>query len=85
MTTFFYNNNNLYASLTKDYDIHLLNDSSVKVPFMTSHGKQFMRAFDGFRVLGMVLATEKAKTSDSSPCTFSFQMQKTGFQIWLRS
>jgi len=41
------------ASKTKDYDFHLLNDRSVKVPFMTSKKKQFIRAFDGFKVLGL--------------------------------
>jgi serpin B len=41
------------ASKTEDYDFHLLNGSSVKVPFMTSKKKQFIRAFDGFKVLGL--------------------------------
>jgi len=41
------------ASKTKDYDFHLLSGSSVKVPFMTSKKKQFIRAFDGFKVLGL--------------------------------
>ncbi|KAF5729097.1 putative Protein Z [Tripterygium wilfordii] len=38
-------------STTKDYDFHLLNGSSVHVPFMTSDERQFVRAFDGFKVL----------------------------------
>ncbi|KEH31017.1 serpin-like protein [Medicago truncatula] len=37
--------------MTKKYDFHLLNGSSVKVPFMTSSLDQFIRAFDGFKVL----------------------------------
>ncbi|PNX92096.1 serpin-ZX-like protein [Trifolium pratense] len=41
------------ASKTEDYDFHLLNGSSIKVPFMTSKKKQFIRAFDGFKVLGL--------------------------------
>ncbi|WJX34874.1 hypothetical protein P8452_22941 [Trifolium repens] len=41
------------ALKTEDYDFHLLNGSSVKVPFMTSKKKQFIRAFDGFKVLGL--------------------------------
>ncbi|PNX76015.1 serpin-ZX-like protein [Trifolium pratense] len=36
---------------TKDYDFHLLNGSSVKVPFMTSKKNQFIRAFNDFKVL----------------------------------
>ncbi|WJX41306.1 hypothetical protein P8452_28676 [Trifolium repens] len=39
------------ASRTKHHDFYLLNDSSVKVPFMTSYKKQFVRAFDDFKVL----------------------------------
>ncbi|MCI12892.1 serpin-ZX, partial [Trifolium medium] len=40
-----------HPSKTKQYDFYLLNDRSVKVPFMTSNKKQFVRAFDGFKVL----------------------------------
>ncbi|XP_022768829.1 serpin-ZX-like [Durio zibethinus] len=39
------------ASKTKDYDFHLINGSSVKVPFMTSKKKQTVSAYDGFKVL----------------------------------
>ncbi|XP_058783179.1 serpin-ZX-like [Vicia villosa] len=38
-------------SKTKDYDFYLLNGSTVKVPFMTSKKRQFIRTFDGFKVL----------------------------------
>ncbi|AES73939.1 putative Serpin family protein [Medicago truncatula] len=38
-------------SKTKDYDFHLLNGSSVKVPFMTSNKKQFIEVYDDFKVL----------------------------------
>ncbi|KAG2663809.1 hypothetical protein I3760_16G050100 [Carya illinoinensis] len=41
------------ASATKDSDFHLLNGSSVQVPFMTSKKKQVAIAFDGFKVLGL--------------------------------
>ncbi|KAK7410012.1 hypothetical protein VNO78_00474 [Psophocarpus tetragonolobus] len=41
------------ASITEDYDFHLLTGSSVKVPFMTSKKKQFIKALDGFKVLGL--------------------------------
>ncbi|KAE9586784.1 hypothetical protein Lal_00004551 [Lupinus albus] len=46
-------NDKFDASITKDYDFHLLNGNSVKVPFMTSKRKQFISAFDGFKVLGL--------------------------------
>ncbi|CAK7347610.1 unnamed protein product [Dovyalis caffra] len=41
------------ASTTKDDDFYLLNGSSVRVPFMTSKKKQFVCAFDGFKVLAL--------------------------------
>ncbi|GAY39438.1 hypothetical protein CUMW_044380 [Citrus unshiu] len=41
------------SSKTKDYDFHLLNGGSIKVPFMTSKKNQFVSAFDGFKVLGL--------------------------------
>ena len=40
-------------SLTKDYDFHLLNGSSVKAPFMMNRKKQLLEANDGFKVLGL--------------------------------
>jgi len=39
------------ASETKDYDFQIHNGSSVKVPFMTNGEKQFIGAFDDFKVL----------------------------------
>ncbi|KAK9165282.1 hypothetical protein Scep_000473 [Stephania cephalantha] len=41
------------ASSTKEHDFHLLDGSSVQVPFMTSEKKQYIGAFDGFKVLGL--------------------------------
>ncbi|KAL6982830.1 hypothetical protein U1Q18_016223 [Sarracenia purpurea var. burkii] len=41
------------VSKTKDHDFHLLNESSVQVPFMTSKKKQLVSAFDGFKVMGL--------------------------------
>ncbi|KAK3025217.1 hypothetical protein RJ639_044565 [Escallonia herrerae] len=41
------------SSSTKDHDFHLLNGTSVRAPFMTSKKKQFVTAFDGFKVLGL--------------------------------
>ncbi|KAL3514566.1 hypothetical protein ACH5RR_027283 [Cinchona calisaya] len=38
-------------SMTKEHDFHLLNGSSIKVPFMTSNKKQYISAYDGFKVL----------------------------------
>ncbi|KAL2895125.1 Serpin-ZX [Bienertia sinuspersici] len=41
------------ASKTAENDFHLSNGNSVKVPFMTSKKKQFIEAFDGFKVLSL--------------------------------
>ncbi|XP_042502399.1 serpin-ZX-like isoform X1 [Macadamia integrifolia] len=44
-------NQNFDASKTNDYDFYLVDGSSVHVPFMTSKKKQYVRAYDGFKVL----------------------------------
>ncbi|XP_073222918.1 serpin-ZX-like [Cicer arietinum] len=42
------------TSKTKEYDFHLLNGNSVKVPFMTStNDHQRISVFDGFKVVGL--------------------------------
>ncbi|AES68894.2 serpin-ZX [Medicago truncatula] len=46
---------------TKDYDFHLLNGSSVKVPFMTSEENQFIEAYGGFKVLRLPYKKGKDK------------------------
>ncbi|XP_058781216.1 serpin-ZX-like [Vicia villosa] len=49
------------ASLTKDDDFHLLNDSTVKVPFMRSYKKQFIQAYDSFKILRLPYAQGEDK------------------------
>lgn len=46
-------NDKFDASATKEYDFHLGSGGLVKAPFMTSKKKQFIRACDGFKVLGL--------------------------------
>lgn len=46
-------NDKFDASNTKDHDFHLLNGTSVQVPFMTSKKKQLITAFNDFKVLGL--------------------------------
>ncbi|XP_057444707.1 serpin-ZX-like, partial [Lotus japonicus] len=41
------------ASMTRNYDFHLLNGTSVEVPFMVNKKNQFISAFKGFKVLGL--------------------------------
>ncbi|KAH7673536.1 Serpin family protein [Dioscorea alata] len=41
------------AMETTDSEFHLLDGSSVQVPFMTSEDKQLLSAHDGFKVLGL--------------------------------
>ncbi|KAH0853920.1 hypothetical protein HID58_085617 [Brassica napus] len=40
-------------SLTKYNDFYLLNGKYVRVPFMTSGQRQYIEAYDGFKVLGL--------------------------------
>ncbi|XP_010525647.1 PREDICTED: serpin-ZX-like [Tarenaya hassleriana] len=39
--------------VTKDDDFHLIDGTSVRVPFMTSTKKQYISAYDRFKVLGL--------------------------------
>ncbi|XP_010514862.1 PREDICTED: serpin-Z4-like [Camelina sativa] len=39
------------AKLTKSNDFHLLDGTTVKVPFMTNYKKQYLEYYDGFKVL----------------------------------
>ncbi|XP_031109388.1 serpin-ZXA-like [Ipomoea triloba] len=39
------------ARMTKDHKFHLLNGSSIQVPFMSNYVKQSVKAFNGFKVL----------------------------------
>ncbi|KAL3340523.1 hypothetical protein AABB24_028918 [Solanum stoloniferum] len=41
------------ASVTKESGFHLLNGTCIQVPFMTSQKKQYIKAFDGFKVLSL--------------------------------
>jgi len=47
--------------MNKDYDFHLLDGSSVKVPFMTSFSDQFIEAFNDFKVLRLPYEQGKDK------------------------
>ncbi|CAI9117028.1 OLC1v1018339C2 [Oldenlandia corymbosa var. corymbosa] len=43
-------------SRTKEHEFYLLNGSVVKAPFMTSGDRQYIRAYDGFKVLRLPFA-----------------------------
>ncbi|CAH8255905.1 unnamed protein product [Arabidopsis lyrata] len=45
--------NKFNKSLTRDKEFHLLNGTSVSVPFMHSSDKQYITDYDGFKVLGL--------------------------------
>ncbi|CAN8278518.1 unnamed protein product [Cochlearia groenlandica] len=51
------------AKLTKDNDFHLLDGSTVKVPFMTSHADQYLKAYDGFQVLRLPYVEDQRQFS----------------------
>ncbi|XP_076902614.1 serpin-ZX-like [Bidens hawaiensis] len=46
-------NQKFAKSLTKEYEFHLLDGNKVRVPFMTNNKSQFVREYDGFKVLGL--------------------------------
>lgn len=46
---------------TNDYDFHILNGNSVKVPFMRSYEEQFISVFDGFKILRLPFEQGKNK------------------------
>ncbi|XP_057419047.1 serpin-ZX-like, partial [Lotus japonicus] len=56
-----------HAGCTSNYNFHLLNGTSVEVPFMISYDDQFIRAFNGFKVLRL---SYKQGGADKS-CQFS--------------
>lgn len=49
---------------TKDRDFHLVNGTSVSVPFMTSFDYQYVKAYDGFKVLRLPY---RRGSNDGSP------------------
>ncbi|KAM1736308.1 hypothetical protein ACFX11_014773 [Malus domestica] len=62
------------ASQTKEHDFHLLDGSTVKVPFMTSRKKQYVRSFNGF---SMHIFLREAK--DGLPALVEKLGSKSGF------
>ncbi|CAL9029006.1 unnamed protein product [Prunus brigantina] len=58
-------------SKTKDYVFHLLNGgSNIKAPFMTSRNEQFIKAFDGFKVLKLPYKRGKDEQRSFCLCLF---------------
>ncbi|XP_013601589.1 PREDICTED: serpin-Z10-like, partial [Brassica oleracea var. oleracea] len=51
------------ARFTKDNDFHLLDGTSVKVPFMTSHKDQYLRRYDGFQVVRLPYVEDQRQFS----------------------
>ncbi|XP_058781215.1 serpin-ZX-like [Vicia villosa] len=54
-------NDKFDVRLTKDKDFHLLNGNSTKVPFMRSYEKQFIQAYDSFKILRLPYAQGEDK------------------------
>ncbi|KAJ4950021.1 hypothetical protein NE237_026853 [Protea cynaroides] len=65
------------ASETKDYDFYLLDEGSVHVPFMTSKKKQFVCAYDGFKVFLMYIFLPDTK--DRLPALVEKVASEPGF------
>ncbi|KFK32593.1 hypothetical protein AALP_AA6G263600 [Arabis alpina] len=51
------------AELTKDNDFHLLDGTSVIVPFMNNYKEQYLRAYDGFQVLRLPYVEDQRQFS----------------------
>ncbi|CAH2064559.1 unnamed protein product [Thlaspi arvense] len=56
-------NDKFDAKLTKDYDFHLLDGNSVKVPFMTNSENQYLNGYDGFQVLCIPYVEDRRQLS----------------------
>ncbi|KAG9440732.1 hypothetical protein H6P81_020897 [Aristolochia fimbriata] len=65
-------------SSTRDFDFHLLDGTTVQVPFMTSQKKQFVTAFDGFKVL--TLPYKKGEDRRQFSMYFFLPDEKDGLQ-----
>ncbi|CAF1836217.1 hypothetical protein Bca4012_030622 [Brassica carinata] len=66
-------------SLTKDKMFHLLVGKPVRVPFMSSHKDQYIKAYDGFKVLG--LPYRQGRNDDTNRkfrCISIFRTRKMG-------
>ncbi|KAF3557897.1 hypothetical protein F2Q69_00013145 [Brassica cretica] len=66
-------------SLTKDKMFHLLVGKPVRVPFMSSHKDQYIKAYDGFKVLG--LPYRQGRDDDTNRkfrCISIFRTRKMG-------
>ncbi|ESQ28967.1 hypothetical protein EUTSA_v10024058mg [Eutrema salsugineum] len=61
--------NKFSKSNTKYKDFHLINGSSVSVPFMSSKKDQYIEAYDGFKVLG--LPYRQGRSDDDTSRKFS--------------
>lgn len=72
-------------SLTKDKMFHLLVGKPVRVPFMSSHKDQYIKAYDGFKVLG--LPYRQGRNDDTNRkfrCISIFRTRKMGWIIFWR-
>ncbi|KAG7587709.1 Serpin domain [Arabidopsis suecica] len=69
---------------TRDRDFHLVNGTTVSVPFMTSSADQYVRAYNGFKVLRLPYR----QGSDDTNCEFSMYFylpdQKDGLDDLLK-
>ncbi|KAL7108961.1 hypothetical protein ACP275_06G145900 [Erythranthe tilingii] len=66
------------VSVTKDDDFFLLNGSSIKVPYMTSWERQYIRYFEGFKVLRLPYkqGEDKRKFSINTSLFGNFRIPK---------
>ncbi|ESQ39688.1 hypothetical protein EUTSA_v10001164mg [Eutrema salsugineum] len=65
-------------SMTKDKDFHLLNGTSVSVPFMRSYEKQYITAYNGFKVLRLPYRAGRDDTNREFSMYFYLPNKKDG-------
>ncbi|CAN8232584.1 unnamed protein product [Cochlearia groenlandica] len=54
-------------SLTEKHDFHLIEGKPIRVPFMKSYKKQYVKAYNGFKVLRLPYNHEEEDDDDKSP------------------
>ncbi|CAA7017535.1 unnamed protein product [Microthlaspi erraticum] len=69
-------------SYTRDKEFHLLDGTSVSVPFMSSYKNQYIKAYDGFKVLRIPYRQSHGDTNRISPYRQGGDDTNRGFSMY---
>ncbi|CAF2075710.1 unnamed protein product [Brassica napus] len=72
-------------SYTKDKEFHLLSGTSVSVPFMRSYKKQYIHAYDGFKVLSIPYRCDGDGNSGSFSMYFYLPDKNDGLDYLIKA